>query len=379
MNKTLLLSLLLALAAGLGWRVWNLSTEGATKTGRATPPVPVTLARSAARDVPQLLHVVGRAEAYDTVILKARVDGQVASVDFTEGGIVHKGDLLLHLDPEDFAARLRQAQANLARDRARADKADKDVARYLALTGKGFVSAEQVADLRAAAAAAAATVKADQAAVELARLQLGYTEIRAPFEGVAGARLVSTGAAVKVNETALVTINRVQPLYVGFSVAETHLPRLRAALARGVLAVTIKAPGDPDQVHRGEVRFVDNAVDPDTGTIRLKAVLPNADRTLTPGQFLAVSLTLSTLRGAVTIPSEAVQQGPDGAFVLVVQPDRTTRKRPVQVAAEWRGLAALSQGLQAGETVVTDGQSRIAPGAKVEGRDGGETSAGGGG
>ena len=376
-KKTAFLLLLIAVTLAIGWRLWVISQEDKAKgQDKPKPPVPVLLAKATVMDVPLLLQVVGRAEAFESVTLKSRVDGQVAAVEYVEGRHVGKGDVLLRLDPADFQARLRQAEANLSRDQAQLAKARADLERYTALKAKGFVSDEKVEEMRTAAAAAEAVVKADQAAVDLARLQLSYAVIRAPFDGVVGERLVFPGTAVKVNDTQLAVVNRVQPLYVSFAVPEKHLPRVRGAMRTAPLKVTVRVPEDADQAFEGEVRFLDNTVDTTTGTIQMKAVLANKDERLTPGQFLDVSLRLDTLHDAVTVPAEAVQQGPEGAFVFVVKADQTTEQRPVHLGVVQQGVAALTEGLKAGETVVTDGFSRITPGAKVKAK---EANAGSGG
>jgi multidrug efflux system membrane fusion protein len=328
--------------------------------------VPVSLARAEAQDIPLLFEGVGRAEAFEGVTLMSRVEGQVEAVEYTEGAHVRNGQVMVRLDRGDFEAKLRQAEANLARDQALLAKARADLTRYASLKDQDYVSAEQLGEVEAAAAAAAATVKADSAEVDLARLQLNYTVIRAPFSGVAGARLVSPGTAVKVNETPLVVVNRVQPLYVSFAVPEKYLARVRAALASPPLRLTITVPGQAGSPHEGEARFLDNTVNTATGTILMKATLANREERLTPGQFLNVSLTLDILRHAVTIPAEAVQQGPEGSFVYTVRPDQSAEMRPVEVAATVRGRAAIARGLRAGETVVTEGQLRLSPGAKVK-------------
>ena len=355
-----LLAALLALSA---------CSEGAKKKAEA-PPVPVTTAKATERDMPVTLKVVGRAEAYESVVLKSRVDGQVAAVLFTEGQHVKQGDVLIRLDPSDFSARLQQAEATAGRDQALIAKSRADTARYTALKERNFVSEEKVNDIRTNEAAATANLRASQAAADVARLQLSYATIRAPFSGVVGARLVFPGSSVKINDTTLAVVNRVRPLLVTFSIPEKHLPRLRAAMASTAgMKVDVSMPGDKSQHYDGDVHFIDNAVDATTGTILMKATLPNADEKLTPGQFLNVSLLLETLTGAVTVPSEAVQQGAEGNFVYVVKDDQSTELRPITSAAADAGVTAIAKGLQAGETVVTDGQLRLAPGVKVKARD----------
>ncbi|OHC68740.1 MAG: hypothetical protein A3H93_17515 [Rhodocyclales bacterium RIFCSPLOWO2_02_FULL_63_24] len=309
MNRAGRFLLIVAVLAAGGAATWYLARSQAPasgKKGQAPQAVPVRLARAVVQDVPLRLDITGRTEAYETVTLKSRVDGQVQAVAFTEGQHVRQGDVLLRLDPADLQARLNQAEANLGKSRAQSAKAGADVERYIALRAKGFVSEEKVDEMRTAAAAADAAARAD-AAAELARLQLSYAVIKAPFAGVVGAKLVFTGTAVKVNDTALAMVNRVRPLYVGFAVPEKYLPLLQAAMRsvkksmKASISVSgIAAPWE------AEVRFLDNGVDVATGTIQLKAVLPNDDERLAPGQFVSVNLVLDTLTGAVVVPAEAV-------------------------------------------------------------------------
>jgi multidrug efflux system membrane fusion protein len=363
----MLMLLALAIACAVGAYGYHAARPAAGTQAKPVPPVPVTVASAALGELPIVLEVVGRAEAYESVTLMSRIDGQVASVRYREGQQVRQGELLILLDAGDFEARARQAQANLARNEALLARARTDVERYVALQARGFVSEEKVNELRTTAAAAAASVKADQAALELARRQLSYTTIRAPFTGVVGARLVFPGSAVKLNETVLAVVNRVQPLYVTFSVAEKYLPRLRSAMRRGDLHARITIPGDsdPGQSLAATIGFIDNAVDATTGTIQLKALLENREQQLTPGQFLDVSISLDTLTHAVVVPAEAVQQGPDGTFLFVVRPDDTVDIRQIEVQATYRGLAAIASGLAADETIVVDGQLRLTAGAPI--------------
>jgi multidrug efflux system membrane fusion protein len=358
-RRLLLAAVAVALVAAGYWYQTARQLAAVSKHAKAVPAVPVTAAKATVRDMPILLEVPGRAEAYASVTLKSRLDGQVTAVLYSEGQRVSHGAVLVRLDPGDFDARLLQAEANLARNGAQLAKARADVERYLALQRRGFVSEEKVNELRTAEAAAAATVKADRAAVELARRQLAYATIRAPFAGVVGARLVFPGSAIKVNETALAVVNRVRPLYVTFSVPEKHLPRLRSAMRKGELQATVRIPGDQEQPLQATVSFLDNSVDASTGTIQMKALLENGEEQLTPGQFVNVSLALDTLVNAVVVPAEAVQQGPDGAFLFVVRPDSTVEPRKIEVGASDRGLTAISKGIAVDETVVTDGQLRL--------------------
>lgn len=347
-------------------------SEGNTKKKSEPPPVPVTAVKAGTRDVPVLLQIVGRAEAFESVALKSRVDGQVSSVQFTEGQHVKQGDVLVKLDPTDFAARLQQAEAVAARDEALIAKTQSDTARYTELKQRNFVSEEKVNDIRTNEATATANLRASKAAAEVARLQLSYTTIRAPITGIVGARVVFPGSAVKTNETILAVVNRVRPLLVGFSVPEKYLARIRSARTGEEMKVAVSVPSDKAHQVEGRVRFLDNTVDPATGTILMKAELPNEEEKFMPGQFLNVSLVLETLKDAVTIPSEALQQGTDGSFVFVVKSDNTVEVRNVGIAASNAGMIAIAKGLVSGETVVTDGQLRLTPGTKVRIKESGE-------
>lgn len=357
---------LLALGGGLYLHYFSDGGKPAGKAAGETPPVPVKVARVQVRDMPEWLRVVGRGIASESVTIKSRVDGQVAAVPFTEGQHVRRGDVLIRLDPADFEARLRQAEANLARGQAQLAKARADVDRYTALRQSGFVSEEKVGEVRANLQAAAAATLADRAAVDLARLQSSYATLRAPIDGIVGAKQVFPGSAVKINDTTLAVINRVRPLHIGFAVPERYLPRLRAALAQGTLMARVTVGDDSQHVTEAAVNFIDHAVDPGTGTIQLKASTPNDGEVLAPGQFLHVRLAIGQWQGAATLPAEAIQQGPGGAFVFVVKPDRGLEQRKVTLADSRDGVAIVTQGLQDGETVVTDGHLRLTLKSKVK-------------
>lgn len=367
----MLLLLLLVLAGGGAAFYYGYPRVAAEapKPARAVPPV--TVASATVQNVPLILELVGRAEAYESITLKSRVDGQLVALPFTEGQAIAAGEVLARLDPADFDARLQQAEANLARDRAQLTKAQRDVERLQSLKGRGFVSDQQLADAGVTVDALVATVRANQAAVESARLQRSYATLKAPFTGVIGAKLVSPGATVKANDTALAVLNQVRPLYVSFSVPERYLPRLQTALRAGAMPVTVAIPGHREPRFTGEARFLDNAVDPTTGAIQMKASVANDAQALTPGQFLNVSLTLQTLSAVVTVPAIAIQQGPQGAFVFVVKTDETVETRPVTVTLRQAEMAVIGDGLREGETVVTDGQLRLSPGTKVHIKSGG--------
>jgi multidrug efflux system membrane fusion protein len=344
-------------------------SDGGAKEEAEPPPVPVTAARAVLRDIPVVLQVVGRSEAFESVALKSRVDGQVEAVLFTEGQHVKQGDALIRLDPTDFAARLKQAEAAAARDTALLAKMRADTRRYAALKERNFVSEERVADIRTSEATASADLAASKAAVEVARLQLSYATIHAPITGIVGARLVFPGSAVKANDITVAVINSVRPLLVGFAVPERYLPQLRAVRREGALKVDISEPDNVSGHFEGTVRFIDNTVDVNTGTIQLKAELPNADEALMPGQFLNVSLVLDILKEAVCVPVNAVQLGPEGNYIYVLGDDGRVDLRPVEALATQDGFTAVRGELKAGDSVITDGQLRLVPGIKVRMQD----------
>lgn len=373
---SVLLLVVLALAAALVHRQRQAagaanatSASGAKAAGGNAAPgaVPVVLGTLQTRDVPLRIKAVGRTEPLSTVTLRSRTDGQVLSVGYQAGRPVKRGQVMATLDARVQQAQLAQAEAALARDQAQLDKARSDLERYAGLVERGFVSAAQLEVYRAAVATLQATIQAGRASVDLARTQMSYATIRAPIDGVAGAVLVHPGNTVRANDTSLVVINQIQPIQVTFSLPESRLadvPRDRV----GLLKVQVKAPGAGSAMRDGELVFVDNAVDPATGTIQLKARLPNRDEALTPGQFVEVSMTLRDLKGALMMPSEALQSGPEGGYVYRARPDGTVEMRKVRTLAVGEPDLVVLEGLAAGDRVVTDGQLRLTPGARFEAR-----------
>lgn len=342
----------------------------ARKGGRPNAAVPVSIAVVQEKSVPLRLQAIGNVEAFATVALKARVDGQIVSVDFQEGKAVKKGDVLFRIDPRPFEATLRQAQAAHARDSAQRDQARSQERRYLELLEKNFVSKEAYAQIRTNADTAEAQMRASQAAIENARLNVEYSTIRSPIDGYAGRVLLQNGNMVKANDTnPLVVVNQVQPIYTTFSVPEQSLPLIRRQMAGGTLAVEVSPPSSDHASGRpiatGKLSFVDNNVDMTTGTIRLKASFENRDGALWPGQFVTVSLRLQEQDDALVVPSEAVQTGPNGQFVYVLKPDMSAVMRPVTVARTVGAESIIAKGLAKAEKVVTRGQLRIVPGTKV--------------
>jgi membrane fusion protein, multidrug efflux system len=346
------------------------------KGGRGPAAVPVSVAAAIQQSVPVGLQAIGNVEPFSTVALKARVDGQIVAVNFKEGQEVRKGDVLFRVDARPFDAALKQAEANAMRDVAARDQARSQERRYQELLEKNFVSKEAYAQIRTNAETAEATVKASQAGLENARLNLEYCTIKSPLDGYVGKVLLQAGNLVKANDVnSLVIINQVRPIYVNFAVLEQSLPEIRRYMAEAPLAAEVTASGAAKPVASGSLVFVDNAVDPSTGTIRLRAQFDNRDAALWPGQFVNVSLRLYEQHDAIVIPARAVQTGPEGQFVYVVRPDMTTELRKVGIARTDGDNAIVADGLKKGEQVVTQGQLRLAPNTRVQiGRPGGPAS-----
>ena len=339
--------------------------KAAKAGGGRQPPVPVTVAIVTQQAIPVRIQAVGTAEAYATVAVKARVDGQIVDVRFREGQEVRAGSVLFNIDPRPFEAALKQAEANLQRDLAQQAQAQRQEARYLELLQKNFISKEAYAQYKTGAETAAASVLASKAALETARLQVEYTTIRAPIDGYAGRIQIQKGNLVKANDaTPLVVLNQVHPINVSFAIPEQALPAVRKHLAAGPLEVEA-APPDAGKPAVGKLVFIDNAVDSTTGTIRLKAVFENNENALWPGQFVTVFLKLYEDKNALTVPSKAVQTGPNGQYVFVVKGDMSVEIKPVTVERSTGDLSVIATGLSKGEKVVTQGQLRLTPGAKV--------------
>ena len=360
----------IALAAGLAAILFVNQQTGLraqdAKPAQAAPAVPVSVATVGQQTVAVRIQAIGNVEAYSTVALKARVDGQIVEVKFKEGQEVKKGAVLFKIDPRPFEATLRQAEANLMRDTAQKEQTRSQERRYRELLQKNFVSKEAYAQIRTNADSAEAVALASKAAVENARLQLEYCTIRSPIDGFVGKVMLQMGNMAKANDTnPLVIINQVRPIYVNFAVPEQRLSEVRANMAKGRLSVEALPPNSGQAATTGTLSFVDNAVDATTGTIKLKAQFPNADNALWPGQFVSTRLKLYDQQDALVVPTQAVQTGPNGQFVYVVKPDMTTEVRVVEVERSDGADAIIAKGLQKGEQVVTKGQLRLAPGAKV--------------
>ncbi|MFL5440043.1 MAG: efflux RND transporter periplasmic adaptor subunit [Myxococcales bacterium] len=350
--------------------------KGGRQQARGPEAVPVTVAPVEKKDVPMLVRAIGAVEPIESVQVRSQVAGQIQKVHFREGAEVKKGDPLFTIDPRPYRAALLQAQATLARDRARAHDAEATAKRLEGLVKKEYVSSQQAETARADANAALATVQADEAAVENARLSLSYCEIRSPITGRTGSVLIKAGNVVKVNDSILVLIDQLRPIYVSFSVPERALPQIRAR-AREKLGVEAQAsdrkPGEVPEARalrgesqHGELTFVDNAVNTVTGTILLKGTFPNSDDSLWPGQYVLVTLKLGEQHDAVVAPAVAIQRGQQGQYAFVVKQDGTVESRAVTVGSSDEKEAVIDKGLRPGEVVVTDGQLRLSPGTKVQ-------------
>ena len=358
-----------SLAAGIfmvGLGVFLLSGCSGKKSEQSgPPPAPVTVETASRKSVPVQLRTMGNVEPYTTVGIKARIDGVLNRVHFTEGQDVQKGALLFTIDPRPFEAALRQAEATLARDRAQFENAKKDAGRYAELATKGYVSQEQYEQLRTNADALSAVVQADQAQIENAKLQLGYCSIYAPDSGRAGSLLLHEGNLVKANaDTPMVVINQIQPVNVTFTLPEKYLPEIRKYTTAGKLGVEALPSVEDKSPAKGSLSFIENVVDASTGTIMMKASFPNHDRRLWPGQFVNVTITLAVQQDVTVVPAGTVQTGQQGQYVYVVKGD-VAELRSVIAGTDYQGLTVVEKGLESGEQVVTDGQMRLQPGARV--------------
>jgi multidrug efflux system membrane fusion protein len=382
------------------------SGKGGGRRGDGGGPVPVLVASVTQKDVPINIEVIGNVEAYSTISVKAQVGGELTQVHFQEGNFVKKGEVLFDIDPRPFQGQLNQANANLMRDNAMLGQAEANLARDSAnekyaqaqaarmekLFEAGVVSREQSDQTRSGADALSQTMAADRAAIESAKaqiasskssienmkVQLGYTTIRSPLNGRTGNLTVKQGNLVTANSMELITIAEVQPIYVTFSVPEAQLGEIKKYMAQGKLPVHATPQDANAPPETGYLTFVDNSVDSTTGTIKLKGTFPNTDNKLWPGQFVRVTLRLTTQPNAVVVPNQSVQTGQDGQFVYVVKQDKTVEMRPVVAGTRVDQELVIDRGLTPGETIVTEGQLRLAPGSRVQVRDGRGGPGGGG-
>lgn len=326
---------------------------------------PVSVATAEQKDTPFIVQAIGTVEALHTVDVTAQVTGLVMEVHFKEGAVVQAGDPLFTIDPRPYTATLASAHAQFAKDQALADLAVVDAARYEQMRRDGIATEQQVTQAKANAASLAAAVDADRAAVSSAGLNVQFAKIRAPIAGRTGSVLVQAGNMVRASDTApLVVLRSFSPTFVRFAVAQDYLPKIREQLAKGLLTTTATPRGEGGKAASGKVTFVENTIDPATGTIALKAIFDNADEALWPGGLVDVAMQLEVTPGAIVVPEAAIQEGQSGTYVYVVANDTATL-RQVTVARADEQSAVVSQGLRAGETVVVDGQMRLRDGTKV--------------
>jgi len=354
-----------AALVGLGLLVGVSCSKKQTPGG--PPPAPVRVALAEIASVPVEMRAIGTVEPAATVSLKPRVTGMITRVQFQEGQDVAEGDVLFTLDRKPFEVALREAEANVGRAAAEATNAEAEARRYAELAEAGVASRQEAEQRLAAAKALRAAVAAAQAAVGARRLELEYTTIKAPIGGRTGAVLVREGNLVQANQTDLVVINKIEPILVTFTIPEKELRALQQYMASGELPITAAPPEDPNaKGERGTITFVDNAIDPTTGTVRVKGTFQNAEKRLWPGQFVQTQVTLATRADALVVPAVAVQRGQAGPYVFVVGPDMVAHMRPVTPGDRVEGeRVIIDSGLAPGDQVITDGHLRVVPGAKV--------------
>lgn len=343
------------------------ASASASSHGTAAPDaVPVMTTTAQRRDVPIDAEGVGTVQAYQSVLIRSRVDGQLLQVPVAEGQMVRKGDLIASIDPRPYQAALDQAKARLATDVAQLTNAKRDLARYSSLARTDFASRQQVDTQDALVNQYTATVQGDAASVEAAQINLDYCSITSPVDGRVGLRMVDPGNLVHATDTTgILTITQIHPIAGIFTLPQTALPQIQAGMAHGTLAVRAYSTDDTTMLGQGTLLTPDNTIDTTTGTIKLKAVFPNQDDRLWPGQFINAHLQVSVASQAVTVPPQAIQHGPDGLYVYLVKPGDTVAEQPVTVGYQSAAVAIVTAGLSGGETVVLSGQSRLQPGVHI--------------
>jgi len=352
--------------------------------GGAQMTIPVAVAKAEVRDLPILLNGLGSVEAYNTVAVKSRLDGQLDKVNFREGQEVKQGELLAEIDPRPYEVQLSQTQATLFKDQAALKDARLNLERFQQLYKDGVISKQQLDTQGSLEAQLDGAVRADQAQVDTVKLNLTYTRITAPVSGRIGLRQIDVGNMVHASDpNGLLVITQLQPIAVIFSLPQDNLQAVSQHMRNGKLAVDAYSRDDQTRIATGFLTTIDNQIDTTTGTGKLKAVFENRDRSLWPNQFVNVHLLLEVKKNNIVVPSAAIQRGPQGTYVFTVKPDKTAEMRNVTASISQGNLTAISQGLQPGDTVVTDGQDKLQPGTKVEirgepGQNGGSRQANGG-
>jgi multidrug efflux system membrane fusion protein len=337
-----------------------------TAVTRPSSLVPVTATTVAEQAMPVRQQTIGSVQTIASVTVKSRIDGVITEMLIRDGQFVKTGDIMIRLDSRAAEAQVHQADAQLAHDVAQLANARHDVERYAPLVAKDFVSHQQYDTAVTTAKALEASVAADQAALENARVLLSYDTISAPIDGRVGTIAIKTGNSLKANDVPLLTINQIMPIYVGFSLPQDTLPEIRTAMAKGPVTVEVVPAGDSAPAETGKLEYFDNAVDVNSGTIALKAVFANAQQRLWPGQFVNVTMTLRIEPDALVVPQAAVQAGQNSAYVFVITPENTAEFRPVTVSRTIAGITVIAKGLAKGERVAVDGQLRLSNGTKVD-------------
>jgi membrane fusion protein, multidrug efflux system len=355
-----------AVAAGIALHASNAQRSAPPQTDSMSQAVPATIAKATRRDVPVFLTGVGTVQAYNDVLVRARVDGTLMQVPVTEGQDVKQGQLIALIDPRPYQAALDQAAAKKAQDQAQLTNARYDLARFSSLAKQDFASRQQVDTQQATVNQLVAAIAGDSAMIEAAQLNLAYCYITSPIDGRVGLRLVDPGNLIHATDTAgIITITQIRPISATFTLPQDDLPQVEAAMRQGQLNVLAYASDDSTDLEQGTLLTPDNAIDTTTGTIRLKATFPNTGNQLWPGQFINAHLQVSVAHDAVTVPPSAIEHGPDGLYVFVVDANSVARRQPVTLAFQTDQWAVLSQGLNGGESVVVNGQSRLQSGTRV--------------
>ena len=349
--------------------IWGASKSTAAlsqATGVPQPAaVPVTAVTAVRRDIPVFLSGLGTVQALNTVTIKPRIAGQILDLPFVEGQQLQSGAIVAHIDPRTFAAALRQAKGVLAKDEAQLTNAEQDLTRATNLAQKGYATTQSLDSQKAQVAGLRAAIESDQAAVESAETQLDYATVTSPIAGVPGVRMVDAGNVITPSDPGIVVITQLQPITVVFTLPEDAIRTLPVGRPDRSVEVDALARDNSTVLARGTLALVDNRIDPATGMARLKAVFPNTDRALKPGQFVNARLRLETLTGAMTLPAAAVQSDQQGTYVYVIRPDAAVEQRRIRVERDVGGLVVVADGLAGDEEVVLDGQYRLKPGTKV--------------
>jgi len=356
---------MVVLAAGLFWFKLESTSRASTATP-ASPPVPIVAGVVAQHDVPIYLTGVGTVIAYNTAIIHSQIQGQIASINFTEGQTVHAGDLLAQIDPRPYQAQIEQLTANRDRDQAQLTNSFANLNRYTTLEQKGWATPQLLDTQKAQVSQLQNAVKSDQALIDAATVQLSYTRLTSPFDGVTGIRQIDVGNVIHPTDVnGLVVVTQVEPISVIFTLPETNLPEIQQQQPKAQLTVFADSQDGKIQLDQGKLTLVDNEILQTTGSIRLKAEFPNTAHRLWPGELINVRLLLDTRHDGLTVPASVVQQGQQGAYAYVVNPDGSVTSRPIKVAQISRGQALIDSGLAANEQVVVDGQYKLQDGTHV--------------